>query len=254
MSPIPVNSPNDNNARRMKSWLPPLWYDQSYVTNAVLESEGQGLTVYQSDLGDVIHARMPQTAPEWGLQRFEEELGLTVSPLGMSDADRRSRIMARFRGIGTTIYRLKQVASTWGYGGIAIQPGIEDWTLYIGFTELMGIPADISSHQIEIRNNVEAHLNIVWLAHLTLWQEVKNTGVLWCQLKTAGITWAAMKTTPYMSLPFNVACPEPTGMLTIEVVDSTGLGNLYFRYYMPDTNGNPILGPAATDPVSFPLD
>jgi len=254
MSPIPLNSPGDNNARRMKSWLPPLWYDQSYITNAVLEGEGEGLTVYQADLHDVIAARMPQTAPEWGLTRFEQELGLSVNPANMSEADRRSRIMARFRGIGTTIYRLEQVALAWGYGGIAIQPGIEDWTLYIGFTDLMGIPSDIASHQIEIRNNVEAHLNIVWLGHYTLWQEVKNTGVLWCQLKTAGITWAAMKTTPFSALPTTVACPEPVGTLTVEIVDATGLGNLHFTYYMPDVNGNPVLGPAATDPVSFPLD
>lgn len=253
MSPLPANQPADNNARRMKSWLPPIWYDQSYVTNAVLEGEGEGLTVYQTDLQSVIAARMPQTAPEWGLTRFEQELGLPPDP-NMSDADRRARIMARFRGIGTTIYRLKQVASSWGYGGIAIEPGIEDWTLYIGFTDLMGLPGDLSSHQIEIRNNVEAHLNIVWLAHFTLWQEVKNTGVLWCQLKTAGMTWAAMKTTPFGAMPTTVACPEPNGMLTIEVVDSTGLGNLYFRYYMPDTNGNPQIGPAATDPIGFPLD
>jgi hypothetical protein len=248
-----MTRPTDPNGRRMASWLPPIWYDQAQSVNALLESEGEGITQFQADTQLVNDARLPEAAPDWGIERFEEELGLSVSPPGMNLTDRRSRIIARFRGIGSTIYRLKAISATWQYGNIAILPGIEDWTLYIQFIDTYGIPDNIESHQAEIRNNVEAHLNIVWAYHFTLWQEVKNTGVLWCQLKTAGTTWDQLKLTPFANLPTAVECSgEPPGSFLLEVVDQTGLGNLAYQYPQSIPSGNVTTG--TTDPFSFPLD
>ena len=251
-----MTRPTDPNARRMKSWLPPIWYDQARSVDAVFEGEGEGLSQFSDDIALVNAARMPQTSPDWACTRWEEELGLPVNPPNMTLDDRRNVILARFRGIGTTIYRLKVIAATFGYGSIAILPGIEDWTLYIQFIDTHGVPPDLDAHQAEIRNNIEAHLNGIWAFHVTIWNEVKITGVLWCQLKTAGITWDgptnSLKNTPYMNLPTGVECTgEPPGTLRIEVVDSTGLGNLSLRYVTPTITGNVTAG--TTDPASFPL-
>jgi len=242
--------PTDPNGSRMKGWLPPIWYDQAHTVDALLESEGEGLSQFQTDNQSVLDARMPQTAPDWGLTRFEQELGLSVNPPGMSLSDRRGRVLARFLGIGTTIYRLKQIAAAWGYGNIAILPGFEDWTLYIQFIDEHGVPSNVEDHEAELRNNIEAHLATSWAFHFTLWQEVKNTGVLWCQLKTQGITWDQLKVMPFQNLPTTVECTgEPAGQITVEIVDSTGLGNLSLRY--PPTTSNVTQG--TTDPQSFPL-
>jgi len=253
---LPPQPPSDPNARTMKRWLPPIWYDQAQTVNAVLEGEGEQLTQFQADVAAVNSARMPQTSPDWACTRWEQELGLTVAPPGMSLIDRQNRILARFRGIGTTIYRLKTIASTFGYGSISIQPGIEDWTLYIGFTDLYGVPPNLDAHQSEIRNNVEAHLGLVWAFHFTLWQEVKNTGVLWCQLLTAGVPWdgpGGIKTTPWQNLPTAVECAgEPAGTIRIEVLDSTSIyTGISLRYSTPQITGNVTGG--TTDPLNFPI-
>jgi len=236
----------------MKSWLPPIWYDEASTVNAVLETEGESISTFQQDTVDVNAARMPQTAPEWGITRFEQELGLPVDPPGLTVDERRAIVLARFRGIGTTIYRLKQIAATFGYGDIAILPGVEDWTLYIQFQDVYGIPAALDAHEAEVRNNVEAHLDIQWAFHFTLWNEVRNTGVLWCQLATAGTTWDSLKTLPYQNLPTTTECAGlPAGTVKIEVLDSTGVGNMAFQYVTPTITGNIQLG--TTDPLGFPL-
>jgi hypothetical protein len=165
-----MSRPVEPNGRLMKSWLPPIWYDESRATDAILGSEGQGLTQFQADTELVADARLPQTAPDWGVTRLESELGLPPIP-GMSLVDRQNRVLAAFRGIGTTIYRLKTIASTFGYGSIAISPGVEDWTLYIQLIDIIGVPPNTDAHQVEIRKNVEAHLDVRWAFHFTLWNE-----------------------------------------------------------------------------------
>jgi hypothetical protein len=247
-----MTRPTDPNARLMKRWLPPMWYDQSQATNALIEAEGEGLTQYQQDMADVNAARMPQTAPDWGIERFEEELGLPVAPPGLTVDDRRAIVLAKFRGIGTTIYRLKQIASTFGYGHIAILPGVEDWTLYIQFIDVIGVPAALSAHEAAIRDNVEAHLDTRWAFHFTLWRDVTNTGVLWCQLLINGNTWDSMKNTPYQNMPTTTPCTgQAAGTLTIEFIDQTGYAMLALRYLQPVVTGNVVSG--TTDPVAFPL-
>jgi len=247
-----MTQPPDPNGTLMKSWLPPIWYDAAYSVDAVLQSEGQGLSTFQQDTSDVAAARMPQTAPDWGIERFEMELGLPVNPPGLTLEDRRAIVLAKFRGIGTTIYRLKQIAATFGYGNIAILPGVEDWTLYIQFLDVIGVPAALDAHEAAIRENVEAHLDIEWSFHFTLWNEVRNTGVLWCQLYTNGNTWDSLKTTPFQNMPTTIECQGlPPGTVKVEVLDETGLGNLAIQYQPATITGN--VQPGSTDPLGFPL-
>jgi hypothetical protein len=211
--------PRNPNAVQMKSWLPPIWYDVAYSVNALLEAEGRELTLLQRDIDSVRAARLPQTAASlyeimpdgtrryWALERFEEELGLEVSPPGVSPEDRLARIMARFLGIGSTIYQLRQIARAWGFGEIAVLPGVENWMLYCQFVDVWGIPGDLDAQETEIRNNVQAHLGpIQWLFHWTTWGEVRQTGLTWCQAKTERLTWDQIKITLYETLPSDVVC------------------------------------------------
>jgi hypothetical protein len=151
----------------------------------------------------------------WAVERFEQELGLEVNPPGVSLTDRCSRVEARFLGIGSTVYQLRQIARAWGYGDIAVLPGVEDWTVYAQFIDTYGIPTDLVGHESELRNNIQGHLNGVFLFHFLLWNELlpdsgacSGLGIHWCQVKAAEVTWDQLKVTPQPNLPCDIDCND----------------------------------------------
>jgi hypothetical protein len=191
--------PTNPVALRMWRWIPVMWYARSRTAIGIFEAQGNLLEQYNEDLQDVSDARFPQTAPSWGLDRFEQEVGLPTVP-GMADAERRSRIIARFRAWGSTIYRLKSIAQAWEYGDVDIVPDPEAWALYVTFSSVAGRPLDADAHESEMRANVQAHLDIHWIYTYLTWGEVRQTGITWQQMKDAGITWDRLRTMTYSEL------------------------------------------------------
>lgn len=184
----------------MKSWLPEMWYAQAFRALALLDAEGDLLDDAEIDVATVREARLPQTSDEWGIARFEDETLLGLRP-ELSLEERRARVLAQFRGVGSTLARLKTIASTWQYGDVDIVADPETATIYVTFTDIRGIPASIEDHQIDMRSNVQAHLGIEYRYTYLLWGEPKQLAVTWGDLKTATITWGALKVMKADDLP-----------------------------------------------------
>jgi hypothetical protein len=185
---------------RMLSWLPEMWYGRSHITEALLDAEGNVLDQAQFDIDSVRNGRLPELALDWSISRLEAECGLSPRP-ELSLDERRSRIIAHFRGIGSTLARLKAISATWQYGAIEPVADPESYTIYITFIDTRGVPAAIEDHKAEMRANVEAHLDIVWSFTYLLWGDPKRLGITWGQLKTAGRTWGVLKTMKPGDLP-----------------------------------------------------
>jgi hypothetical protein len=177
----------------MFSWLPEIWYRRSLVTSTLMESEGELLDQAADDIAEVRGARLPQTAPDFGIGRFESEISDIVPQPLMQPEDRRQRIVAHFRGLGSTLARLHLIANSWNYGEVDIVADPEAFTLYITFVDVSGVPAGIEDHQAEMRRNVQAHVAIVFQFRYLLWGDPKRLGITWGQLKTAGRTWGVLK-------------------------------------------------------------
>lgn len=177
----------------MKSWLPEMWYARAKSSDGIMNAEGTALDQLETDIRAVQDARLPETADTWGLLRLEDETGIGERS-DMEIGLRRQRLIGHFRGIGSTIARLETIAQSWGAGRITIVPDPEAYTLYIKFVDQAGVPADIDSHQVEMRANVQAHLAIIWQFGFLTWAGLKASGSSWANIKNQGVTWEGLKT------------------------------------------------------------
>lgn len=172
----------------MESWIPDMWYSQSNTVKALLQAEAQVENQLESDINAVLRARLPETADIWGLQRLEDETAIGERP-DLSVNDRRTRLIAHFRGIGTTIARLTTIARSWGFGDVQIIPDPEAYILYVVFTNTTGVPNDITSQQAELRADVEAHLGITYQFRFLTWGQLRQSNATWQSLIDFGRTW-----------------------------------------------------------------
>lgn len=95
----------------------------------------------------------------WALEVYERAVGLPVDntkPL----AERRSRIIAKLRGVGKVDAQLiKNVVSSWTGGTTDVQFG--DGTITIRFIDTIGIPENMSDVELAIEEIKPAHLSFV---------------------------------------------------------------------------------------------
>jgi len=181
------------NYELMYGWLPELWYAKSLMTQALLTAEGESVDEAADNIALVRDARLPQNAPDWAITRFETEIpDIGTHPELPLDV-RRQRVLAHFRGIGSTLARLHLIANSWNFGEVDIVADPEAFTLYITFVDVSGVPGGVEDHMAEMRRNVQAHIDIVFQFRFLLWGDPKRLGITWGQLKTAGRTWGVLK-------------------------------------------------------------
>lgn len=182
---------------RLKRMLPAPWYDDARSVDALLEAEGRELETAGDAIDDVRDARLPQTAPEWGLDRLEAETGLTPSPDQTID-ERRERLIAHFRGFGTpTIAKLRNVALSWGYGDIAVipYPDHPDGPLVIlQFIDTRGVPAVMTQFQAQMRDVAQGHWALDYTYRYLIVGELAAWGGTVADLAATGLTVDELKT------------------------------------------------------------
>ena len=108
----------------------------------------------------------------WGITRCETLLGLVPSE-GLTLADRRSQVMARLRGNGTTSEAtLQTIADAWRNGEISVSFDAETGTIVLTFCGQIGVPDDVEALQTAIRDAAPAHLLIRYDYRFLLISEV----------------------------------------------------------------------------------
>src|SRR5690554_1842230 len=111
MNEYPITS---TRGKEMLSYLPP-YYETSRVMRSILQAEGAEFDKLREALDETLNQFFVNTAT-WGLDQWEEELGLPITP-DQLDAERRDKIISRLRGYGTaTIYIVKNVAESYDKG------------------------------------------------------------------------------------------------------------------------------------------
>ncbi|MDD3927178.1 MAG: DUF2313 domain-containing protein [bacterium] len=173
--------------QRMLTYLPG-YYETSRVMQGVMEAQGAELDKVQTALDAVLDQCFVSTAT-WGLERWEQELGLQVNP-PISDADRRSRIVARLRGSGTcTIRIVEQLAESFEHGHAEVIEDYPAYTVTISFLDALGQPPDLAQMQAELRELIPAHLAVEYQFNYFIWYELDGKGWSWAELDALGLTW-----------------------------------------------------------------
>lgn len=177
----------------IKGYLPD-YLRGSQVFASMINAEGQELDQLYTNIEDVLKQFYVETATEWGLDLWEQMLGLT-SYAGKPLDQRRSRIISKLRGMGTvTVSLVKNVAESYVYGTVEVTEHPELYSFTIKFVDPRGIPSNLDDLQAAIEEIKPAHLAVEYQFTYTTWGELNTWGTTWGELNTLGLTWDTLKT------------------------------------------------------------
>lgn len=130
----------------------------------------------------------------WGLQYWEQTLGITVEQ-GKDLEYRRSRIRSKLRGSGvTTVALIESVAESFSNGDVAVTEYPQSYRLEIKFVGTIGIPPNLEDLTASLREILPAHLawdyvmvyNTWDVTAQHTWDELRQRS--WDDVK--GVAWA----------------------------------------------------------------
>ena len=169
----------------------PSFYHNSDVIKSFMESnsiEVDTLKAYIEDLSKNLYVK----TATWGLDLFEEELGL-VTDKSVSYEERRERILAKKRGNGTTTKKmLKNTAEAFSGGEVDIIENFEDYSFIIKFIGVKGIPKNLTLFKKMIEEIKPAHLDYDFAFTYTVWEFVMSKSNLWNDFSDK--TWVDLMT------------------------------------------------------------
>lgn len=125
----------------------------------------------------------------WGLQYWEQTLGITVEQ-GKDLEYRRSRIRSKLRGSGvTTVALIESVAESFSNGDVAVTEYPQAYRLEIKFVGTIGIPPNLEDLTASLREILPAHLAWDYVMVYNTWDVTAQH--TWDELRQR--TWEQVK-------------------------------------------------------------
>ena len=169
----------------------PSFYHNSDVIKSLMESnsiEVDTLKAYVEDLSKNLYIK----TATWGLDLFEEELGLATDK-SISYEERRERILAKKRGNGTTTKAMiKNTAEAFSGGEVEVIENFNDYSFVVKFVGIKGIPKNLTLFKNMIEEIKPAHLNYELAFTYTVWNMVMATDNTWSDFNSK--TWVELMT------------------------------------------------------------
>ncbi|WP_068782549.1 YmfQ family protein [Paenibacillus sp. GM2] len=144
--------------REMFSYLPG-YYESSRIMQSDMNSKGVELDELYKALDETLNQFYVRTAT-WGLDRWEEELGLTTE-LAKPIEQRRALVESKLRGAGQFSGRLvKNVAEAYDGGTVDVSFQPAEWSFTIKFVDTIGVPPNLDDLKMVIEGIKPAHLKV----------------------------------------------------------------------------------------------
>ena len=133
------------------------------------------LKAYMEDLNKNLYVK----TATWGLDLFEEELGL-VTDKSISYEERRERILAKKRGSGTTTKAMiKNTAEAFSGGEVEVIEKFNEYSFIVKFVGVRGIPKNLALFKQMIEEIKPAHLNYELAFTYTVWNMIMSNSNVW---------------------------------------------------------------------------
>lgn len=144
--------------REMFSYLPG-YYESSRVMQSDMDAKGTELDEFYKALDETLDQFFVRTAT-WGLDRWEQELGLTTE-LAKPIEQRRALVESKLRGAGQFSGRLvKNVAEAYDGGTVDVSFLPAEWSFTIKFVDTIGVPPNLDDLKMVIEEIKPAHLKV----------------------------------------------------------------------------------------------
>lgn len=171
----------------------PDYYQQSKVYAAIQQAIADELGGVSTSNDDV-KKQLFIVRATWGLKYWEEALGI-VTVESDSYEIRRSRVLAKWRGVGNFSADLvKSVCEAFTNGEVAVAFNVATSVVTVTFMGVRGIPPNLSDLQAQIENLVHAHLGLAWAFTYLIYDELRTSGHTYDQLKAHNLTYDQLKT------------------------------------------------------------
>ena len=136
--------------------LPSFYHDSDFI-KAYMSSQSIEHSLVKESIEDLVNNLYVNTAT-WGLDYFEEELGLEIDK-SKTYEERRERIKAKKRGNGTTtIKMIKDTALAFDCGEVEITEMYNDYMFKLKFVSEKGRPKNLDDFKSAIDEIKPAHL------------------------------------------------------------------------------------------------
>ena len=156
----------------------PSFYHNSDVIKTFMETnsiEVDTIKAYVEDLSNNLYVK----TATWGLDLFEEELGLATDK-SISYEERRERILAKKRGNGTTTKAMiKNTAEAFSGGEVEVIENFNDYSFVVKFVGVKGIPKNLTLFRKMIEEIKPAHLNYELAFTYTVWDMIMSKKAIW---------------------------------------------------------------------------
>ena len=169
----------------------PSFYHNSDIIKTFMESNSIEVDTLKAYIEDLIKNLYIKTAT-WGLDLFEEELGLATDK-SISYEERRERILAKKRGNGTTTKTMiKNTAEAFSGGEVEVIENFNDYSFVVKFVGIKGIPKNLTLFKNMIEEIKPAHLNYELAFTYTVWSMVMAADNTWNDFSSK--TWVELMT------------------------------------------------------------
>ena len=168
---------------KLAEYLPRFW-DKSAEVIAIQQAMEPSVAEAWAARDGLLDQLNVQTAT-WGLECWERSLGLEVGA-GKSTDFRRSRIVSKLRGQGTTtVAMIKNVAESFSNGEVEVLEHPEEYRFEIKFVGTIGVPPNMEDLTAAIEEIRPAHLAYDYIIIYYTWGEI--AGRTWDELEV--YTW-----------------------------------------------------------------
>ncbi|MFQ8758277.1 MAG: putative phage tail protein [Intestinimonas sp.] len=146
-----------------------------------LEQQTEALWTAENGLID----QLDVNKATWGLSCWEASLGLDVD-VSRPDAYRRTRILSKLRGQGTTtVAMIQNVAESFYNGQVAVEEQPEAYRFDIRFLSSIGVPPNLDDLSAALEEIKPAHLAYDYIILYRTWGELEEK--TWGELESR--TW-----------------------------------------------------------------
>lgn len=151
----------------------PAYYQDSIVINNINNTNAIELNSLNTKIENVLNQFFANTA-DTSLERWEKDLGLEVIN-NYDTSYRRSKILSRLRGKGTTtIAMIKNVAESFQNGEVNVIEDNANYSFTIKFVGIKGIPPNIEDVYKSIEEIKPAHLAVNYEFRYATWNELST--------------------------------------------------------------------------------
>lgn len=160
---------------------------------SIIESDGAEFGNLKRNIDGTLEQFFVQTAT-WGLDRWEEFLGLEVQSNKPTE-HRRSRIISKMRGVGTvTVEMMKNVAEAYDGGTVDVTEQAPLYKFTVEFIDTRGIPPNLDDLKAAIEEIKPAHLAVEYKFRYLIWDELDLENLTWDNLDAMNIAWVNFET------------------------------------------------------------